>query len=85
MGKYLGSNEIASATIGPLGCAGLPGMYANDVVGKGCWAVSGEKVPIGDTYASIHAGFEIINFNFRVDGTSPSVPTQNSLPGSFEA
>ena len=70
MGKYFSDTEVSDGTLGPLGCMGLPGLYANDIVGQGCWAVTGAPVIINDTYMSVMAGFEMINFNFRVDGTS---------------
>jgi hypothetical protein len=83
MGKYASGDGSAFAALGPIGCDRLPGMYANDIVGKGCWAVTGKTIPIGSSYASIQAGFELINFNFRVDGTAGAVPSQISLPGEF--
>lgn len=44
-----------------------------------CWQITGVKVPIGDTSASVHAGFEIVNFNFHTNGTQRSVPTKVNL------
>jgi hypothetical protein len=81
MGKYFADTEIGDGALGPVGCTGLPGAYANDIVGEGCWAVTGQPIIIGDTFFSIQAGFECTNFNFRIDGTQPAVPFQGNLPG----
>ena len=56
MGKYFSDTEVSDGTLGPLGCMGLPGLYANDIVGQGCWAVTGAPVIINDTYMSVMAG-----------------------------
>ena len=53
MGKYFGGDADVFAAMGPVGCDGLPGAYANDIVGKGCWAVTGKPVIIGDTFMSV--------------------------------
>jgi hypothetical protein len=84
VGKYFGGDADVFAVMGPVGCDGLPGAYANDIVGRGCWAVTGKPVIIGDTYMSVQAGFECTNFNFRVDGTCSPVPSQGGLPGPVE-
>ena len=81
MGKYFSGKGSASAPIGGRGCGNLSSGHINDVIGQGCWKVSGEKVIISDSWMSIQAGFECCNFNFRVDGTSSPVPLIASLPG----
>ena len=54
---------------------------AHDPIDGGCWAITGMRVPIGDTYASIQAFAEIVNMNFAVNGSQPAVPNQFSLLG----
>jgi hypothetical protein len=54
---------------------------AHDPMAGGCWAITGMRVPIGDTYASIQAFAEIVNMNFAVNGSQPAVPSQFSLLG----
>jgi hypothetical protein len=80
MGKYFGGKASASAPKGPLGCGGLSSGHVNDVIGQGCWKVSGQTVIISDTYMSIQAGFECCNYNFRTDTTTSPVPNRLSLP-----
>ena len=81
MGKYFSGSGSASAPKGGRGCGDLQSGHINDVIGMGCWKTSGEKVIIADIWMSIHAGFEVCNFNFRVDGTKSPVPMFASLPG----
>ena len=81
MGKYFTGRGAAAAPIGSRGCGNLSSGHINDVIGMGCWKTSGEKVIIAATWMSIHAGFEVCNFNFRVDGTKSPVPMLASLPG----
>lgn len=52
---------------------------------KMCWKIAGRAVIIDDTYMSMHAGFEMANFNFHVDGYQPAVPNQFSFPVSMVA
>ena len=61
----------------------MPGGYINDVIGEGCWAAHAKPVPIGDTRASVHEGFEYCNFYFKVASTQASLPNSYYLPGIF--
>jgi len=54
---------------------------AHDPIDGGCWAITGMRVPIGETYASLQAFAEIVNMNFAVNGSQPAVPHQLSLAG----
>jgi hypothetical protein len=81
MGKYYSGADSADEPKGPRGCGGLDGAYVNDVIGEGCWAITGYPVTIGDTMDCIQSGFEICNFNFRVDATMNPVATVKSLEG----
>ena len=57
------------------------GAFAWDPVLFICEPVFGKVVPIGSDEASIQEGFEIVNFNFRINGSQPPVPTPAGLPG----
>jgi hypothetical protein len=46
-----------------------------------CWMVTGKAVPIGDVFAGIQAGFEIINYNFHTNGSQGAAPSQTDLSG----
>ena len=46
-----------------------------------CQGVQGLRIVIGDTFDSIHSGFEMCNFNFHCNGTQVSVASAMSLPG----
>jgi hypothetical protein len=81
MGKYMSGGEKIGAPLGNRGCGNLQGAYVNDEIGKGCWAITGYKIPMGDRYASIQAAAEICNFNFRAEGTCSPVPAQVALEG----
>lgn len=81
MGKYFSGSGSAGAPKGGPGCGDQSSGHVNDIIGKGCWKVSGQPVIIGDTYMSVHAGFECCNFNFRTDTTSSPVPMLAALPG----
>ena len=82
-GKYFSGSGYAFGLLQPRGCGGLGAGYINDVIAQMCWAVSGEKVLIQDETHSIHAGFEVCNFNFRTDTTANPVPHKLSLPGPY--
>lgn len=47
----------------------------------GCFIVYGKRIEINDTENDIMAGFEIVNFNFHVNGTAAAVEHQMQLPG----
>jgi len=47
-----------------------------------CWKIKGKAVIIGDTTMSVQAGFEMINFNFHIDGTQPAFPVVYAFPHS---
>jgi hypothetical protein len=82
MAKYFPDNTgSASAPIGSPGCKGLPGGYINDTIGKMCWAVTGQRIVIGDTAHSVQAAAECCNFNFKVAATQSPVPTRFNLRG----
>ena len=75
MAKYVSKPKFAAAPIMTRGCGDLEdGAYANDTIGKGCWAIVGTKIIIEDTSRSYMGGFEEINAMFKVDAT------QNPLP-----
>jgi hypothetical protein len=82
MGKYWSPGGSADAPIQSPGCKDLPGGYVNDTVGKGCWAITGQTVIIGDKADSVMKGMECCNWNFRVDGTQPCCPNKYFLPGT---
>lgn len=68
-GKYIdGGKSPASFGPGPKVC---PDNQATawDNITKACFAIYGVGIVIGDTSASVHAGFEVCNFNFHSSGT----------------
>jgi hypothetical protein len=81
MGKYYGGSGSAAAPINGPGCGDLTSGHINDIVGKACWLVTGRAIIIGGRAFSVQAGFEMCNLNFKVDSTSPPVPTLANLPG----
>lgn len=83
MAKYFGSAPGGNSKIGPSGCGGVAGSGAHawDPIGIGCWGVTGVRIDIKDTYNSVHAGMERINWWMSQDATSPSVPSLKDLPG----
>ena len=85
MGSYYGQgNQFGPHdNVGPLGCAQMigDGAHIYDAIGDACWSIKGRPITIGDTMDSIMAGMEMINFNFRRDGTQPALTTVASLPG----
>jgi hypothetical protein len=56
------------------------GGVAWDEHAQACWQVFGKAVKIGRAENSIQEGFEVVNFNFRTNGTMPAVPSQENLP-----
>jgi hypothetical protein len=80
-GSYINGEEDAVAPLMSRGCLGSPGGYINDLIGKGCWGVTGAPIIIGDTSMSVQYGFEMCNFNFRVFTTFPAVANQTDLSG----
>jgi len=60
------------------------GGYAWDEHAQACWMIFGKAVHIWETEHSIQEGFEVVNFNFRANGSQPPVPTQLDLPGSSD-
>lgn len=82
-GKYFAGSGYAFGVLQPRGCGGLSAGFINDVIAGMCWAVSGEKVLIEDLVHSIHAGFEVCNFNFRADVTAAPIPNKAKLPGPY--
>ena len=50
-----------------------------------CWQATGVKVDIGDTFMSIQSGFEMVNFNFHTNGSSPAVPSLSALTAPASA
>ena len=81
MGKYFSGSGSASAPKGGRGCGDLQSGHINDVIGMGCWKTSGEKVIIADIWMSIHAGFEVCNYNFHTKGTSRPAVNPLQLKG----
>lgn len=82
-GKYFSGSGFASGLLQPRGCGGLGAGFVNDVIAQKCWAVSGQKVLISDIEHSIHAGFEVCNYNFRADTTAAPIPHRRALPGPY--
>lgn len=50
-------------------------------VEKLCEGIQGIRIVIGDTFESIHSGFELVNLNFGNNGTQSSVANQYLLKG----
>ena len=57
------------------------GAVALVVADKLCQQVQGLRIIIGDTYESIHSGFDMVNFNFHTNGQTPRVASTLSLSG----
>ncbi len=84
MGRYWSPPRTGpEAPLFPRGCRDLPGGYVNDVVGMGCWAITGQTITIGDTADSVMKGMECCNWNFRVESTQPCCPDKFYLPGAL--
>ncbi len=81
MKYYQNEKEGPVGTIMSPGCKDLPGGYANDIIGQGCWAITGQAIIIGDTGDSVHQAADCCNFNFRAEGEQPCVPNVYFLPG----
>lgn len=81
MGKYVGDGS-SSATFGA-GGKNCPDSQATawDKITEACFAMYGYGIIIGDTSASVHAGFEVCNANFHTGGTSRPVVNPNQLQG----
>lgn len=85
--KYTGEytiNDAPYAGRNPDDCRQLAqtfGAFTWDPWALTCEPLFGKVIPIGPDYASIQEGFELVNFNFRVNGTQPPVPTPSGLPG----
>jgi len=84
MGKYISGGD-GSGINAPIaaGCDQFrgSGAHAYDAAVDECLGVTGIRIPIGDTDASIQKGFEIFNRNINQDRTQPAVPNTFSLPG----
>lgn len=61
------------------------GGYAWDEHAQACWMLFGRAVKIQDIEHSIMEGFEVVNFNFRANGSAPAVPTNEDLPGEHNS
>lgn len=57
------------------------GAVSWDPTAKTCFGVQGKRIVIGDTFESIHSGFELVNYNFHCSGTQPSVSNSMQLNG----
>ena len=57
------------------------GAVTHVAADKACKGVQGLRIIIGDTFDSIHSGFEMTNFNFHTNGTQPSVSATWALSG----
>lgn len=60
--------------------AGL-GAVAYVAADMKCEGVQGLRIVIGDTFDSIHSGFEMTNYNFHCNGTQMSVAANFALNG----
>lgn len=85
MGKYVdGGYSPPTFAPGPKNCPDTQAT-AWDNITKACFPMFGYAIVIGDTNASIQAGFEVCNANFHMDGSSRPVvnPLQLSGPTAF--
>lgn len=80
-GKYI-DGGFSSSTFGP-GPKVCPDEQATawDNITKACFAIYGLGINIGDTSASVHAGFEVCNLNFHSSGTSRPAVNPLQLKG----
>lgn len=81
---YYPINDSPYPGLNPDDCRSIAqtyGLFAWDPVNLICEPVFGKTIPIWPDVASIQEGFELVNFNFRVNGTAPPVPTPAGLPG----
>jgi hypothetical protein len=81
MAKYVGDiTSPGSFGPGPKVC---PDKQATawDNITKACFPIFGVGIVIGDTSASVHAGFEVCNYNFHTKGTSRPAVNPLQLKG----
>ncbi|MGC9064964.1 MAG: hypothetical protein ACP5JL_09825 [bacterium] len=74
-----GAVGIGAVSTGCLESLAGGGAVSYDPVDHGCWGITGKRIPIAETYASIQAFAELVNFNFHVNGSQPAVPTNYAL------
>lgn len=81
-GKYLDGDSGKTYETGSpnMACGGGQAM-AWDVNSQSCYKIYGVAVTIGDTVSSIHAGFEVCNFNWNMMDVRPSVVNVAQLGG----
>lgn len=82
-GKYFSGPDFAAAPIMGPGCGNLSSGHINDTVGEGCWKVSGLPIIISERWMPNMAGFEVANFNYRVDSTLPPIPYRLGINGAI--
>lgn len=80
---YVGSpgNKIGGVDAGCIEALASSGAVSWDPQTKTCYGVQGTRIIIGDTFESIHSGFELVNFNFHCSGTQASVASELQLGG----
>lgn len=80
-GKHV-DGGMSPATFGP-GPKLCPDKQATawDNITKTCFPIFGLGIAIGDTDASVHAGFEVCNLNFHSSGTSRPAVNPLQLEG----
>ena len=83
--KYYNAADYKGALIESPGCGDLApsGGWINDLNSHGCWAVSGPTIPIGYSFASVQAAWEIVNAAFSSVSMQPAIANYIDLPGSF--
>lgn len=57
------------------------GAVTHVAADKACKGVQGLRIIIGDTFDSVHSGFEMTNFNFHCAGTQPSISATWAMNG----
>ena len=85
--KYYNAADSKGALIGSPGCGDLApsGGWINDINSNGCWAVNGPTIPIGQSFASVQAAWEIVNAAFSSVSMQPAIANYIDLPGNFSA
>ena len=80
---YAGSpgNKVGPVDQGCIEALAAGGAVSWDPQSKMCFGVQGKRIVIGDTFESIHSGFELVNYNFHCSGTQPSVSNSMQLNG----
>lgn len=80
-GKYVDGGK-SPGSFGP-GSKKCPDKQATawDEITKACFAIFGVGIVIGDTSASVQAGFEVCNFNFHSSGTARPAVNPLQLKG----